>query len=241
MTESEWLSCTDPDAMLTHLGRATRWPWRLFRARRLVVSSRKLRLFACACCRDWSNLPPDPLPPDTIEAAERFADGEATEEELRAAQKRAPSTPSPTLPFFCQHTAVAVKDAWTAALVEPWLAAGNRFALLEEPSPLASDWKSQCRHAADLLRDIFGNPFPPPPAIDPAWLAYNNGTVKQLAQAAYEERELPSGHLDRHRLAVLADALEEAGCQDAELLAHLRSPGPHVRGCFAVDLLLNKE
>jgi hypothetical protein len=57
--------------------------------------------------------------------------------------------------------------------------------------------------------------------------------------AAYEERELPSGHLNRHRLAVLADALEEAGA-DAELVGHLRGPGPHVRGCWVVDFLTGR-
>jgi hypothetical protein len=93
-----------------------------------------------------------------------------------------------------------------------------------------------------LLRDIFGPwPFRPPPTTDPAWLAYNNGTVQQLALAAYEERELPSGHLDRHRLVVLADSLEEAGCQDAELLGHLRIEQIHVRGCWALDTILAKE
>ena len=66
-------------------------------------------------------------------------------------------------------------------------------------------------------------------------------TVVALANAAYDERELPSGHLDPARLAVLSDALEEAGCADADLLAHLRSPGPHVRGCWALDLVLGKS
>jgi hypothetical protein len=65
--------------------------------------------------------------------------------------------------------------------------------------------------------------------------------VVALAQAAYEQRELPSGALDAARLAVLADALEEAGCTDADILNHLRSPSPHVRGCWAVDLTLGKE
>jgi hypothetical protein len=87
-----------------------------------------------------------------------------------------------------------------------------------------------------LLRDIFGNSFRPV-AIDPAW---QMSTVAQLAQAAYDERELPSGHLDPARLAVLADALEVAGCTNADILAHLREPGPHVRGCWAVDLVLGK-
>jgi hypothetical protein len=49
-----------------------------------------------------------------------------------------------------------------------------------------------------------------------------------------------AGHLDAARLAVLADMLEEAGCPDPPLLGHLRGPGPHVRGCFALDAILGK-
>ena len=64
--------------------------------------------------------------------------------------------------------------------------------------------------------------------------------MQRLAEDAYEERELPAGTLDVTRLAVLADALEDAGCDQADLLAHLRGPGSHVRGCWAVDLLLGK-
>jgi hypothetical protein len=60
-------------------------------------------------------------------------------------------------------------------------------------------------------------------------------------QAAHEERELPVGTLDTARLAVLADALEEADCTSQEVIGHLRGPGPHVRGCWAVDLLLGKS
>jgi hypothetical protein len=91
-----------------------------------------------------------------------------------------------------------------------------------------------------LLRCIFGNPFRPV-TIRPAWLAWNEAAVVRLARAAYGRRELPSGRLDDGRLAVLADALEEAGCTDDAVLAHLRGPGVHVRGCWAVDLLLGKE
>jgi hypothetical protein len=79
------------------------------------------------------------------------------------------------------------------------------------------------------------------PVITSPFLAWNDGIVRQLAQAAYDERLLPSGHLDTARLAVLADALEEAGCADEELLGHLRGPGPHVRGCWLIDLLLGKS
>jgi hypothetical protein len=93
---------------------------------------------------------------------------------------------------------------------------------------------------ASFLRDIFGSPFRPA-IISPSVLAWNDGLVLRLAQTAYDERQLPAGTLDNSRLAILADALEEAGCTDADILGHLRSPGPHVRGCWAVDLLLDKE
>jgi hypothetical protein len=92
-----------------------------------------------------------------------------------------------------------------------------------------------------ILRCIFG-PLPfSEVRIDPAWLTWNNGTVRRLAEAAYEERVMPNGHLDRTKLAVLADALEECGATDRELLDHLRQPDAvHVRGCWCVDLLLGR-
>jgi hypothetical protein len=93
---------------------------------------------------------------------------------------------------------------------------------------------------ARLLRDLFG-PLPFRTVVIPASIrTWNDRLVVRLAQAAYDERRLPEGTLDNGRLAVLADALEEAGCSDADILGHLRGPGPHVRGCWAVDLLLGK-
>jgi hypothetical protein len=99
----------------------------------------------------------------------------------------------------------------------------------------AGDLRPQCR----LFRDLFGDLFRP--AVSPAWLAWEDGLVARLARAAYEERTPESGALDNDRLAVLADALDEAGCAEAEILKHLRSGGEHSRGCFAVDLLLGKK
>ncbi len=81
----------------------------------------------------------------------------------------------------------------------------------------------------NLIRDIFGNPFRPVVA-NPAWLT---PTVVSIASAIYAERAFD-------RLPILADALEEAGCADADLLLHGRQPGEHVRGCWAVDLVLGK-
>jgi hypothetical protein len=92
------------------------------------------------------------------------------------------------------------------------------------------------------LRDIFGNPFRSPPHINPRWLAWNDGTVRRLAEAAYAERDMRSGRLHNARLMVLADALEDAGCAEPVLLSHCREQGAvHVRGCFLLDLLLGKE
>jgi len=88
-----------------------------------------------------------------------------------------------------------------------------------------------------LLRDIIGNPFRSV-SLNPA---FQTPTVFSLAQAAYDDRILPAGTLEPTRLSVLADALEEAGCDNADILNHLRGPGPHVRGCWALDLILDKE
>jgi hypothetical protein len=88
-----------------------------------------------------------------------------------------------------------------------------------------------------LLRDIFGNPFHPVPIE----LACRTPSIVALAQAAYGNRISPARTFDPARLAMLADALEEAGCHDAYLLGHCRGPGPHVRGCWVVDIILGKS
>jgi hypothetical protein len=91
-----------------------------------------------------------------------------------------------------------------------------------------------------MVREVFGNPFRPP-ATDPSVLNWHDDQVVNLAQAAYDNRILPAGTLDTARLAGLADALEKAGCIDGDILNHLREAGPHVRGCWVLDLLLGKE
>ena len=99
----------------------------------------------------------------------------------------------------------------------------------------------QRKSLCDIIRDLFANPLRPLPRIDPTWITWNSGTVMRLAEAAYDNRLLPSGHLDPVRLAVLCDALLDAGCpQGHELVLHLRGEGPHVRGCAAVDALFGR-
>src|SRR5262249_28872382 len=86
---------------------------------------------------------------------------------------------------------------------------------------------------AVVLREIVGNPFCIP-TVDPDWPTWSGGAVRKLAQAIYDGRSF-------EELPILADALEEAGCTDPDILSHLRGPGPHVRGCWVVDLVLGKE
>jgi hypothetical protein len=87
-------------------------------------------------------------------------------------------------------------------------------------------------HAA-FLRCLFGNPFAPV-EIDPRWLEWNGQVVVRIA----EELDQMT---DCARFPLLADALEDAGCSSHELLYHLRGPGPHCRGCFAVTMLLGER
>jgi hypothetical protein len=84
-----------------------------------------------------------------------------------------------------------------------------------------------------LLCCISGNPFRPV-TIEPAWLNWNDSSIPKIAQRVYDDCRFED-------LPILAGALEEAGCHNAEILAHCRGPGPHVRGCWVVDLLLGRE
>ena len=85
---------------------------------------------------------------------------------------------------------------------------------------------------SDLLRCIFGNPFHVI-EISNDWLTWRDGTVPKVAQSIYDDRVFAD-------LPILADALEEAGCDNADILAHCRSGGEHVRGCWVIDLILGK-
>ncbi|OWK43679.1 hypothetical protein [Fimbriiglobus ruber] len=80
-----------------------------------------------------------------------------------------------------------------------------------------------------MFRDIVGNPFCPV-SFDPSWFT---STVTTLAQQMYDTR-------DFSLMPILADALQDAGCDDDQVLSHCRGPEPHVRGCFVVDACLGK-
>jgi hypothetical protein len=200
------------------------------------AGERKLRLFICACGRRaWPSLRFEEQ--QALEVAERFADGLATEEERAAAYVTAGGDFSA---LFAQAVCIPAKalmteqlehHAWEAAASVLYLAdAQGKYIVPVEPRQA----KAEDRAQAELLRCLFGNPFRPAPAVDPAWLTWAGGTVGQLAQAAYENRDIAE-------LPILADALEEAGCADPALVGHLRSPGPHARGCHVLDALLGRS
>ena len=247
MTEADWDSCTDPMPMLE---------WLLTAAK---PSDRKLRLFACAChrrVRHWAGDDNDLN--RAVDLMERCADGpvvglgpeaieQAEVEMIGPAYRGWRSTPwVENAASYAGYSATwlewqMVEAAYDATVPgrSADLAAARAARDLAETAhrrALAAERGEQC----SLLRDLFGNPFRPLPPLGSALLNWNGGAVMQLARAAYEERILPEGHLDPARLAVLADALEEAGAPE-EVLAHLRAPGPHVRGCWAVDYLLGKS
>jgi hypothetical protein len=244
MDEAEWLACTDAEKILAFL------PGK--------VSDRKLRLYAVACCRRIWGLMTDERCRRAVEVAEGNADGVAGPEALesarmtakaawevgrvawaaaRAAGEPAQEATALTLGAVAEAAEAAAdeKASEAAGLAANQAAWATQWAAASE-SPDAWVMKAEGRPQSALLRDIFGNPFRPV-TPDPAC---RTPTVISLATAAYEERDLPSGHLNTIRLAVLADALEEVGA-DHDLMAHLRAPGPHVRGCWAVDLVLAKE
>ncbi len=236
MTEAQWNRSSDPQAMLTLLRDSRR------------VSERKLRLFGVACCRGvWTHFTDDRCRM-AVEVVERYADGLATPQEMDQAWHGVNTARD--LVFGPQSTAprrhrshLGRTTSWAAyALVnippEGPDALGFVWRDVEEAAAYARDIPGRIRalkaFQVRLLRCIFGNPFRPIPPL----LKWHDGTVVKLAQAAYEERSLPSGTLDPVRLGILADALEESGLADADLVRHLRDQGPHYRGCHGTDLVL---
>lgn len=212
MTEAEWLVCEEPELMLACLGEK--------------ASSRKLRLLVCGCCRAiWSPLHHE-LDRKAVEVAERFADGEADKDELETAREAAVTKEEGVSGFGVLAWSAASPDAAWAVVEE----ASAALTFAEE----AGTTRAQ---QASLLREIV-RPHSLSDALEPSCQSLE---VVRLARTCYDERDLPSGYLDNARLAVLSDALEEGGCTDADLLCHLRSAGPHVRGCWALDLILGRQ
>jgi len=208
MTEEEWLASNDPQRMLEFLrGNGT---------------ERKVRLFAVACChRIWGFM--NESLRKVVEVGERYADDpdglmkEANEAAELAIAQGGESDPIAMAAWstveLCMEPESVVEIAWET---------------LTEVNQVFDKWSPQC-----LLRCIFGNPFAPI-AIDPVWLAWRDGTIRNLAQTIYANRCFA-------HMPILGDALEDAGCNNTDILNHCRQPSEHVRGCWMVDLLLGKK
>jgi hypothetical protein len=282
MTEAEWMASSDL------------WPMQKYLEETRSGSDRKWRLFACACCRRvWDLL--DDVCRNAIETAERFADGMATADELRASRQAVWDGPEKQFPdfhptpcgadfaemsFFLRHI-LPNEPGWLAREDAEWLnswgsdpvtirAQRVRYYALEAVMQATSEhtWgrittagRAWCtayassdanfarvgiptedvdaylaRRVAEsvvqagLLKDVLGNPFRPV-VVDPSC---RTPAVVALAKCAHEESDFTVSEF-------LADALEDAGCNNPDILAHCRGPGPHVRGCWVVDLILGKQ
>jgi hypothetical protein len=223
MTEAEWLACADPDK-----------PLQYFRDRFL---SRPLRLFACACVHRIWQLLADKQFREAIEVAERYADGDTTKKQLEALHNRChklASTPlrnTRTDPMT-STAEIAATDCLRADPVEAAMYGAWYAALAEARTDSANGraWKVVRAEQATLIREIFENPYRWPLTLDPEWLT---STVVALARQMYKSRDFSA-------MPILADALQDAGCDNADILDHCRGPGAHVRGCWVVDLVLAK-
>jgi hypothetical protein len=219
MTEQEWLECAEPQKLLDLL--------------RGKASDRKLRLFAVACCRRIQHLLEDERSRHAVAVAERFADNCAGEDERHRAAadaSRARSRDRNDDALAAAYYTVSLNspanhpDAeWGVAIEVVGCVSGAITQRYSAEANVAERVYQSC-----LLRDIFGAiPFRHAP-LDRAWLT---PTVVSLATAIYDER-------DFDRLPILADALEDAGCSSQEFLGHCHGPGPHIRGCWVLDLVL---
>lgn len=201
-------------------------------------TERKWRLFACACCRQIWQLLTDSRYRNAVECSEKYADGFANSLQLSQARNEA---------FLAEDNRDHLRNYELAAprrAAEPFeeISGGSYQASLLNYDVCFSLGEKADRMHSTLVKDIFGHQFwRYRIAIEQAWRSWNDGIVVKLAQSIYDERQLPSGHLDQARLAILADALEDAGCTTQDILSHCRGPGPHVRGCWVIDLLLGKE
>jgi hypothetical protein len=218
MTEELWLKSRDLKRLFAHLGRPTQ----------LVQDPhvrRRYRLFGVAAvAHAWSNFELPPILRQALDVAERFADGNATASELQSVrqmiQRNRALAPFSLAACCIIHDEVifAGYDAAEHAFVE----AHGR----SEPDAVVANSMAN----AQFFRDIFGNPFRPV-IFNPDW---HTSTAVALAEGMYNSRDFSA-------MPILADALEDAGCDSEDILQHCREPNvTHVRGCWVVDLVLGK-
>ena len=216
MTEAEWLSCSDPKPMLKFIaGQA---------------NDRQLRLFACACCRSIEQfLPAGPFRP-LVEVSLRFADGTATADELAAARAVAIAE--------TDHNSLSCEAMWAACeTANPSASRAARIASDEAREQVRKlNLRAEIDEAstqANVLCDIIGNPFRRV-WIEPVQRLRRYPKVREAAEELYDDAP-------QQDMEALADILEGLGCSDRAVLTHCRAATPHVKGCWVLDLLLDRE
>lgn len=220
MFEERWISCEEPEMMLRYMLGKT--------------GDRKFRLFACACVRRIWPLLQDERSQAAVQAAEEYADrplGHTWLARVRAGAREAGRwLDAANRGEADEHRAMmwAARAAESTVQDTGWDVACNaaQAALRACNGSASQERRVQCQ----LIRDAFGNPFRPL-ALNPAWLRWQDGCVRMMARAIYEERRF-------EEMPILADALEEAGCDDEEILWHCRVEEHHARGCWLLDAIL---
>jgi hypothetical protein len=229
MTEAKWLAYKNATPMLESLrGKAT---------------GRKLRLFACACCREHWPETPDPTLLRAYFVAERHADGEASEQERDELFHQTARASLDRYSYLRQTEIheVACCDTRLRFSMLVGFAVGSQAGDLEthitsayQRAAAQPPWGSSPpghTNRTTYLRDIFGNPYRLI-TFSPSW---RTDTAVSLARQMYDSRDFSAS-------PILADALQDAGCDDIDILNHCREAGvTHVRGCWVVDHLLAKE
>ena len=230
LTEAEWPACADARVLIHDL------------LLRRSANGRKARLFACACCLRISKHLHLAETRTALKVLDQFLAGQVPAGDVVAVARaheqkvnddfgtavNAVRFAVGTRPFHGSPVSW-MGGAAAAAHYSAWAAAG----VLDERRPKKADVAEKARQDgihADMFRDIFGNPFHPV-TFAPSW---RTDTVRALAAQMYESRDFSA-------MPILADALQDAGCDSAEILSHCRGAGPHVRGCWVVDLVLGKE
>jgi hypothetical protein len=226
-TEERWLAERNPGVLFMQLPS-------LDTLRRTKAGRRKCRLFGCACCRRVSHLGFSDDCAKLIDLAEQLAEGLVTAKAVEPLLARIPREGQygvgPCLTSAARSVASSDIEAAairTAIVTSDAVAYAQRPPSTDEHVRIAFKEREQ---QEGLFRCIFGNPFRPV-ALDPAWLT---STVVDLARGIYDERAFD-------RMPILADALQDAGCDNDDALNHCRGPGPHARGCWVVDLILGKS
>jgi hypothetical protein len=230
MTDAEWLAFEDPLAMLQwRLGESRLWDNSFDKA-----TKRKLMLYGCACCRLVWNHIVDERSKRVVELVENFADGKGQQEELDFALAEAYRVATSNSTAFWPK--VSVGAAQPTLLGVSTTSTNTAYILLgfksQPPGPRTREAET-LRPGLALLTNYVRDLFRPQPSKFVLPSEWQTAAVQQGAKVIYNERRWDE-------MPILADALEDAGCDDTEILSHLRGPGPHTRGCWALDLILGK-